>query len=226
LYGSSSTTGLLMAWGWGVSRIIDVIAQTDGKLLQAGAVGVTGCSRFGKGAFIAGAFDDRVALTMPVESGSAGVPIWRGISGESGAQSLSSAYTEQPWFGDDFNTFVGAPTKAPLDTHEVAALIAPRGLFIMENPSIAHLAPKSGSVAALATAEIFKALGVGDNITYYSDVQDGQHCAQRPEWSAPLQSNVRKFLRKTGTDPGIIKISSSAKGNLADWRDWQTPTLN
>ncbi|MGP3961139.1 glucuronyl esterase domain-containing protein [Nonomuraea sp. 3N208] len=86
IYGSSSSTGLLLAWGWGVSRIIDVIEQSDGSILQADATGVTGCSRFGKGAFVAGAFDQRIALTMPIESGSAGVPIFRGIPGE-GAQS-------------------------------------------------------------------------------------------------------------------------------------------
>ena len=34
-------------------------------------MGVTGCSRFGKGAFVIGAFDQRIALTMPIESGSA-----------------------------------------------------------------------------------------------------------------------------------------------------------
>lgn len=224
VYGSSSTTGLLMAWGWGVSRIIDVIAQSDGKILRADAVGVTGCSRFGKGAFIAGAFDQRVALTMPVESGSAGVPIWRGIPGE-GAQSLSSAYKEQPWFGDAFSAFTSAPTKAPIDTHEVIAMIAPRGLFIMDNPAIANLGPESASVAALAGAEVYEALGVGGNLTYFSDVENGSHCALRPEWSAPLRSNVRKFLNETGSDAGVIKISSKARGDLAEWRDWETPAL-
>jgi hypothetical protein len=101
IYGATSSTGLLMAWAWGVSRIIDVIAQSDGSILKADATGVTGCSRFGKGAFVIGVFDQRIALTMPIESGSAGVPIFRGIPGE-GAQSLSSAYGEQPWLGDAF----------------------------------------------------------------------------------------------------------------------------
>src|SRR5437899_2137277 len=43
LYGSTSSTGLLMAWAWGVSRVIDVIAQSDGSILKADALGVTGC---------------------------------------------------------------------------------------------------------------------------------------------------------------------------------------
>ena len=223
--GSTSTTGLLVAWGWGVSRIIDVIAQSDGKILKADAVGVTGCSRFGKGAFLAGVFDQRVALTMPIESGTAGVPIWRGVPGE-GAQSLSSAYGEQPWFGDAFTAFTGSPTKAPLDTHELVAMVAPRGLFIMDNPFIANLGPKSAHVAALAGAEVYKALGAGDNITYYSDVQNGTHCSLRPEWSAPLKNNIERFLKKTGTAPGVIRASASATGQLSTWVDWTTPTLN
>ena len=111
IYGSTSTTGLLQAWGWGVSRIIDVIEQSGGGLLRADATGVTGCSRFGKGAFVAGVFDQRVALTMPIESGSAGVPIFRGIPGE-GAQSLSSAYGEQPWLGDAFGSFTSSPAPS------------------------------------------------------------------------------------------------------------------
>ncbi len=52
IYGSTSTTGLLQAWGWGVSRIIDVIDAVRRQHPQADAIGVTGCSRFGKGAFV------------------------------------------------------------------------------------------------------------------------------------------------------------------------------
>ena len=225
IYGNTSTTGLLAAWAWGVSRIIDVIEASGGNILRADAVGVTGCSRYGKGAFAIGAFDQRIALTMPIESGSAGVPALRGIPGESGAQPLSSAYNEQPWLGDAFSQFTGNPTTLPVDQHETVGMIAPRGLFIMENPSIDWLAARSGSVAALGGAEIYKALGAGDNITYWSDVADGTHCAVRPEWRTPLQQNLQKFLLRTGNAAGTFRISSRKAGNLADWRDWTTPTL-
>ncbi|MBO3747760.1 cellulose binding domain-containing protein [Streptosporangiaceae bacterium NEAU-GS5] len=224
IYGNTSTTGLLAAWGWGVSRIIDVIESSGGSVLKADAVGVSGCSRFGKGAFVAGVLDQRIALTMPIESGTAGVPIFRGVPGE-GAQSLSSAYGEQPWFGDAFTSFTGNPNRLPVDTHEMVAMIAPRGLFIMDNPFIANLGPRSASVAALGGAEVYKALGAGENITYWSDIQDGTHCANRPEWRTPMQQNIQKFLLKTGNAPGAMRISSRAAGNLADWRDWTTPTL-
>ena len=38
---------------------------------------VTGCSYAGKMALFAGAFDERVALTIPQESGGGGAPSWR-----------------------------------------------------------------------------------------------------------------------------------------------------
>ena len=224
IYGASSPTGLLMAWAWGVSRIIDVIEQSTGSILRADATGVTGCSRFGKGAFVIGAFDQRIALTMPIESGTGGVPIFRGVPGE-GAQSLSSAYGEQPWLGDAFGSFTGSPGRLPVDTHEMVAMVAPRGLFIMDNPHIANLAPRSASVAALGGAEVYRALGAGDNITYWSDVQSGTHCANRAEWNQPLTEHIRKHLLRTGTAAGTMRISSRAQGRLADWAGWTTPTL-
>lgn len=225
LYGSSSSTGLLMAWSWGVSRIIDVIEQSDGSVLRADATGVTGCSRFGKGAFVAGAFDQRVALTMPIESGSAGTGVFRGIPGESGAQPLSSAYSEQPWLGDAFGSFTGSPNTLPVDTHEIVGLVAPRGLLVMENPHVDWLGARSGSVAALGGAEVYKALGAGGNIGYWSDVQDGTHCAARPEWRTPLQQDIQKFLLKSGSSSGVFRISPAKSGDLSAWRDWQTPSL-
>ena len=117
--------------------------------------------------------------------------------------------------GDAFGSFTGNPNGLPVDTHEMVAMVAPRGLFIMDNPHIANLGPRSGSVAALGGAEVYKALGAGDNITYWSDVSDGSHCANRPGWRTPLQQNIQKFLLKTGTAPGVMRISSKAAGNLA-----------
>ncbi|BCB79800.1 hypothetical protein GCM10022251_39700 [Phytohabitans flavus] len=225
IYGASSSTGILMAWAWGVSRLIDVIESSGSSVFRTDGLGVTGCSRYGKGAFTIGVFDQRIALTMPIESGSAGAPIFRGIPGESGAQPLSSAYGEQPWLGDAFSSYTGNPNALPVDTHEMVGMVAPRGLLLMENPHVDWLAARSGSNAALAGAEVYKALGVGGNITYWSDVADGTHCAARSEWRTPIQQFIQKFLLKTGNAAGTIRISSRKQGNLAEWRDWTTPTL-
>jgi len=105
-------------------------------------------------------------------------------------------------------------------------MTTPRGLFIMDNPAIANLGPKSAHVAALAGAEVYKALGAGANITYYSDVVDGNHCAMRREWSDPLKKNIQAFLKKSAAPMGVIKAMASATGKLSDGVDWTTPTLN
>jgi hypothetical protein len=101
IYSGGSVTGLLAAWAWGTSRIIDVIEQSDGSIIQAGAIGVTGCSRDGKAAFTAGAFDERIALTMPIESGTAGVPFGvglrrRGARPRRDGQLVAMAYLDHP----------------------------------------------------------------------------------------------------------------------------------
>jgi hypothetical protein len=224
IYGSTSTAGLLVAWSWGVSRIIDVIEQSGGSILKADALGISGCSRFGKGAFTIGAFDQRIALTLPIESGSGGVPIWRGIQAE-GAQTPSSAYGETYWLGDAFSAFTGKVTALPVDTHQVVGMLAPRGLFIMDNPHIANLGPKSAHVAALGGAEVYKALGAGGNISYVSAVADGGHCGFRPEWADPLKKAIAAHLKKAGGATSTISAAGEATGNLTEWREWDTPTL-
>ena len=62
----------MTAWVWGVSRIIDALEQTPEAKINFNKLAVTGCSRDGKGALMAGAFEPRFALTIPQESGSGG----------------------------------------------------------------------------------------------------------------------------------------------------------
>src|SRR5207302_2213627 len=59
LFGDTIDCGGLMAWAWGVHRAIDAIETVDG--IDAKRVIVTGHSRYGKTALVAGAFDDRIA---------------------------------------------------------------------------------------------------------------------------------------------------------------------
>jgi len=77
LYGTGHTAGAMIAWSWGISRLIDALERTPAALVDPARLGVTGCSRNGKGALVAGAFDERIALTIPQESGSGGAASWR-----------------------------------------------------------------------------------------------------------------------------------------------------
>jgi cephalosporin-C deacetylase-like acetyl esterase len=67
----------MVAWAFGVSRILDVLETLPGANINTKKIAVTGCSRNGKGALVAGALDSRIALTIPQESGSGGTACWR-----------------------------------------------------------------------------------------------------------------------------------------------------
>jgi len=238
-------TGMLVAWAWGVSRMLDVIEASGAQIINPQGVGVHGCSRSGKGAFIAGAFDERVALTLPYESGMAGVPAFRFIVRE-GGEVLRNAAEYRPWAGEAYRQFLqlGAPqsdmaalaaqneasgllqARLPVDTHEVIGMIAPRGLLVMGNPGIVNLAPDSEKITVLAGAEIYAALGVEQNISYTSNSTNGTHCSFRQEYVPLLQQNISKFLKNDATaTTGTLDPDPRLAGQLAPNIAWETPVL-
>lgn len=239
-------TGMLLAWAWGVSRMIDVIEASSAQIIDPAGIGVHGCSRSGKGAFIAGAFDERVALTIPLESGMAGVPAFRMIVPE-GGEVLRNAIEYRPWAGEAYRNFLqltvfdqndtagrDADNQAsgqlqfllPVDTHEVIGMVAPRGLFVMGNPGIVNLAPRSENITVQAGGTIYSALGAPENLSYTSNTTNGTHCSFRQEYVPLLQQNIRKFLKKdatavTGTRDPDARVAADVAPSVA----WQTPTL-
>lgn len=136
LYGNkTSSAGALMAWAWAVSRMLDVFEDHPEYNIDPSRIAVTGCSRNGKGAMVAGAFDERVALTIPQESGSGGDACWRTsrdmlVNRHLATQTAWEIVDENVWFGQKFDYFgrdnytVGL---LPVDHHELAGLVAPRG---------------------------------------------------------------------------------------------------
>jgi len=221
LYGQDvAGSGTLMAWAWGVSRIIDVVAASDGALLRADAIGVSGCSRHGKGALAAGAFDQRIALTVPIESGAGGVPSWR--HAPEGAQPAASAFGEQPWLGDGFAAHARDPRSLAVDQHQVLALVAPRGLLVLDNPHIAWLGAPAGQASTLAAAQVYRALGAAGNIGYHGNTADPAHCAWRPEWDGPATAAIRRHL--LGRPAADLPLPDPAPGAPA--LPWRTPALD
>jgi glucuronyl esterase-like protein len=227
VYGGKHSAGLLMAWAWGASRIIDVLQQSGGSIIDASRIGVTGCSRNGKGAFTVGAFDERIALTIPQETSTGGLPAYRIVDVTNGAERTNWNFYGLNWLSNDFQPFVEHATRLPIDSHEVVALLAPRGLLVLDNPHIPQFAAVAAHTAVLAGAEVYAALGAPENISYISDVADEKHCAVgKPEYTEALVQNIAKFLKhERGATSGVIKASPKATGNPAQWIHWQTPTL-
>ena len=228
LYGRDHSAGALMAWSWGVSRLIDVLETTESPI-DAGQLGVTGCSRNGKGALIAGAFDERVALTIPQESGAGGAAAWR-ISDallEDGqnVQTLRQIVGENVWFMDAFSEFSESVEKLPYDHHEVMGMVAPRALLVLEHSGIDWLGPESTYGASLAAREVWSAMGVPDRMGV-SQMSGHNHC-QLPDSQKPhVETFVNAFLlgdTEMGTQ--IVETDRDFTVDENRWIPWETPKL-
>ena len=145
LHGSDHPAGAMMAWAWGVSSLIDVLETTPGTNIDPKRLGVTGCSRNGKGALVAGAFDERIVLTIPQESGAGGSASWRvsdkqrldwqaaGSPAGQDVQTLRQITRENVWFRSSFGQFSEAADRLPFYHHMLMGMVAPRALLVIDN---------------------------------------------------------------------------------------------
>ena len=94
-------TGQYSAWAWGVSRIIDGLELVQNVLpIDLKHIAVTGCSYAGKMALFAGAFDERIALTIAQESGGGGATSWRYSQTEPAGSVETLGATSHQWFSE------------------------------------------------------------------------------------------------------------------------------
>jgi hypothetical protein len=221
LYCESHSAGAIMAWSWGISRLIDAIEKTPDANIDPMYLAVTGCSRNGKGAF-----DERITLTIPQESGSGGTASWR-VSDFQGSdvQRLRQIVTENTWFRKNFDQFSTSVNKVPYDQHSIMGLCAPRGLLVIENTSMVWLGNLSTWTAGKAAHKIWEALGVPDNMGF-SQVGHGNHCqlptVQHPE----VEAFIRKFLLKEeNVNTSVMKTDGNLHFDEDKWINWSVPTL-
>jgi len=108
----------------------------------------------------------------------------------------------------------------------MVAMVAPRGLLVLDNPHVAQSAASSAHTAVLAGAEVYRALGAADNVSYLSDIASEQHCASgKPEYTEAIVQSIAQFLEHEPAAPGVIRAGATGAGDLGAWRDWQTPVL-
>ena len=228
LYGSGHSAGALMAWAWGVSRLIDALEKTPGANIDPTRLGVTGCSRNGKGALAAGAFDERIKLTIPQESGSGGSGSWRVsdwmLSQGQTTQTLSQIVNENVWFRANFNQFSTTANKLPFDHHSIIGLVAPRAILIIEN-DILWLGPQSSWSAANGARKIWQALGVVDAMGY-SSTTSHPHCVLPSSQQGEVDAYVRRFLIGGGNvNTNVMRNDLGVTLNEAMWIKWRTPVF-
>lgn len=118
--------GVLSAWGWGMSKVLDYF-ETD-KAVDAKKVAVQGHSRDGKGALVALAYDERFLTGFISSSGQGGAKLHRRKYGES-IENIA-ATNEYHWMAGNYLKYAGHWDALPVDSHELVAMVAPRPVFL------------------------------------------------------------------------------------------------
>ena len=119
--------GVLSAWAWGASRVMDWI-ETEPRIDKS-RVAVVGHSRGGKTALLAGATDRRFAMTVSNCSGCCGAKLHRHTGRR--VESIDMIAKACPfWFCPSFVKWRGKDCEVPFDQHWLIAAIAPNLVYV------------------------------------------------------------------------------------------------
>ena len=220
LYPNLKQAGDYIAWSWGVSRLIDGLEQVKSQIhADMEHIGVTGCSYAGKMALFAGAFDERIALTIPQESGGGGINSWRVSDTIGNVEKIAN--TNYSWFMQALkNNFNGKASKLPYDHHELVAMIAPRAFFTLGNPDYEWLGDKSGYTSVMAALEVWKAMGVEDRFGF-NFVGGHTHCSAAGSQNNDVNKFIDRFLRGKNTNTSKM-LSSTVNHDYNSWiSEWK-----
>ena len=202
------STAAIAAWAWGFHRAVDALVQMPA--LNPQAIAVVGHSRGGKAALLAGALDERIALTSANNSGAAGAGSMRCLG--RGAESLQDLVRAFPHWLPAFWQSRSASVQAPdFDQHCLLALIAPR--YVVNTQALDDLwANPAGTLAShLAAGQVYKWLGAADRQVLA--FRPGGHAHNEWDWQTLLahMDSCFKGLRAPvhETPAGLLEARSS-----------------
>ena len=184
--------GLLRGWAWGASRIVDYL-ETDASIDRTRLI-ISGVSRTGKSALVAGAFDDRWAMVAPVASSGGGTPAYRfSGAGRGGKEGLGEMMRKYPnWFSPHLREFRGEVDRLPFDEHWFLALAAPRPFVALEGTDDPNVNINGVRQSWLAARPAYELLGVSDRLCV--NWADRPHGMVQGDWDAMLAVADRFLL--------------------------------
>lgn len=185
--------GSIAVWAWGASRALDYLAALPE--LDRGRFIVTGHSRGGKTALLAGALDERFAMVVPNGSGCGGAGCYR-IEGKNSEtlELIASPKRFKSWFQEDFGRYAGKVNELPFDQHFVKALVAPRPLLSTDALDDLWANPLGTQATFLAAQPVFDLLGAGRNNALH--FREGKHDQLPEDYEALLDFADLHFYGK------------------------------
>ncbi len=152
--------GAIACWAWGVSRTVDAAGDIPG--VDPLRLGVTGHSRGGKTALLAGALDERLSVICDNQSGCMGSASLLHVA--EGGERLSDIVEHFPfWFSPELKKWVGREEEMGFDLHSFKALMAPRALLYTGSDDDLWANKEGVEATHAAAAKVWELLGAGSN---------------------------------------------------------------
>ncbi len=211
-YNPGGDWGAISAWAWGLSRIMDYL-ETD-PAVDAKQVAVIGHSRLGKTSLWAGANDPRFAIVISNCSGCCGAAISRRVVCENFA-AIDKTFPH--WFTRAFDKYRFHEEQFPADQHWLAALAAPRPLYIVSADQDGWADPRGEWLCAKSVEPVYRlfrepglsgetmpvipADAEPDSVWYDDDgtvayhIRSGKHDILSTDWARYLVFASRHFKR-------------------------------
>jgi dienelactone hydrolase len=174
-------TAAVAAWAWGFHRAIDALVQMPA--LNPQAIAVVGHSRGGKAALLAGALDERIALTCANNSGAGGAGSFHCLG--QGAESLSDIVEAFPhWLSAGLQNFKGRTQALDFDQHFLKALVAPRYLLTTQAMDDLWANPEGTVATHQAASQVYEWLGAASRLVLA--FRPGGHPQEAWDWQTLL----------------------------------------
>jgi len=174
------TFGALSAWAWGYHRCVDLLLRE--AWIDPNRIAVTGLSRGGKTALVAGATDERIALVNDTASCAAGSAVFRYVG--AGGETLNIINAFPSWFGSGLRPYLGREQDIPFDQHCLLATISPRPLLLTFALDDRWSNPEGMVQSAWAAGEVYRFLGAPDDIAFH--LRNGGHGQTQEDWHVLL----------------------------------------
>lgn len=166
-------TGALAHWAWALQRALDLVQTLD--WVDPERLALSGFSRGGKAALLAGAWDERARVVHAHASGAGGAASSRLVP--DGAERLADVVARFPtWFAPGASLLATDPSALPFDQHALIAAIAPRTVVLTCGLGDAWANPIGTAHAVAAARPAFTRLGADDALVWR--VRPGGHALE------------------------------------------------
>ena len=223
----------LAVWAWGGMRVVDYLEGRNDVDMQS--IAITGHSRGGKMALLAGALDERISLVIPNGSGAGGA----GSSRVLGPGAESIGMNDKPhWYHPRIRIFAEKEAHLPFDQHFLKALVAPRGLLCIESTDDLYANPLGTYATSNAVMPVYELYNKANRNAIR--FRRGGHTFSEADWTSLLDFAELTFYDKapvdgqsfwqipaevtpspdSGGSPGFVKV-----GNTQNNKDYNYPRV-